>query len=97
MASEIFNELEATKVKELFDAVDTDHDGLIKASELVDLCVHFGHELSAERAAVIMPTSWCFTIVGYIIRLLYFYIFIKDVFLRISKIKLRDFTYFAVL
>jgi len=65
MAGEIFTALEETRVKELFDAVDSNHDGLITAPELIHVCAQFGHELSADKAAVNKPSSLLYVLVGY--------------------------------
>jgi len=53
-ADEIFSQLEQTKVKALFDRVDSNHDGKLTADELIKLCAEFGHEMPAERAAEII-------------------------------------------
>jgi Ca2+-binding EF-hand superfamily protein len=53
-ADEIFSQIEQSKVKALFDRVDSNHDGKLTADELIKLCAEFGHEMAPERAAEII-------------------------------------------
>ena len=53
MASEdVFNELEKTKLKKLFDRLDADKDGKIVQADLKALAAEFGKAITDERAAV---------------------------------------------
>lgn len=54
MATE-FTADEKEKVKKLFDRIDTDHDGVINASDLKTLAAEFGREMTDERAKVSEP------------------------------------------
>jgi len=56
-ADDIFDELEKTRVKELFDAFDSNHDGKISAEELQALCKQFGHDLPAEKAKEVIARN----------------------------------------
>ena len=50
--NDVFNALEQTRLKVLFDRMDSDHDGFINHEDLRRLTAEFGHEMQAERAAV---------------------------------------------
>jgi Ca2+-binding EF-hand superfamily protein len=52
LCPDVFTELEETRLKELFDRLDADHDGFITHHDVRRLCLEFGKDLAEERALV---------------------------------------------
>jgi EF-hand domain len=53
--ADVFTQLEETRLKELFDYLDEDHDGFVTHHDLRRLCTELGRDMAEERAAVSDP------------------------------------------